>query len=543
MRINERFINLLLVAVLFYLFVLQVRAIWPFTIDDMYISLRYAKHWAAGQGLLWNIGEPPVEGYSNFSFVVLARIALFLGFDPVVVLKGAGSLGLFCTCVAVYAIARMWLLTRIALIPCFWLLAYKGQILWSVSGLETTVYQALICFSVFFIFKGLGYSSYPKINESPRPLSFIMAGFLLALASMTRPEGPALMILFVLILLYCSRSSSDGFVVGWTKKRERPAHLCALQGVAASSLVKEFSSASRRYTQRLILFCCTFLVFFAPYFFWRWHYYGRLFPNPVYCKGLTNFVSYTLDKNYLYLIWPFALIALPAVWQAKDNRHYFLWLPSVVYLILLMSADPIVAFDNRLFLPAFALLLPLTVVGMDRVFEMYSDKVGHFHSTIYLGAFLFTFFFIPMLSLAGYRHFVENPLAGERLRKHVIAWLEHHILPGSRVLLADSGLIPYKSSYQFIDSYCLNNAEMTKMSARSMYQQFSENVLATKPDVIILTALLEEGRVNYTPADACLALKLLHHKDYSRQTSFKTGSQYSFYRYEIFSRNASDRGN
>ena len=58
-------IGLLLVASFIYLLLFQLKAIWPFTIDDMYISLRYAKHWADGYGLLWNIGEEPVEGYSN----------------------------------------------------------------------------------------------------------------------------------------------------------------------------------------------------------------------------------------------------------------------------------------------------------------------------------------------------------------------------------------------------------------------------------------------------------------------------------------------
>ena len=43
-----RLFDLLLVIVLFYLFVLQVQAIWPFTIDDMYITLRYAKNWSEG---------------------------------------------------------------------------------------------------------------------------------------------------------------------------------------------------------------------------------------------------------------------------------------------------------------------------------------------------------------------------------------------------------------------------------------------------------------------------------------------------------------
>ena len=510
-------VNTGLVIALFYLFVLQVQAIWSFTIDDMYISLRYAKHWVAGHGLVWNVGEPPVEGYSNFSFVVLARLALFFGFDPVVVLKGAGVFGLFCTSMAVYFITRMWFLTYVALIPCLWLLAYKGQILWSVSGLETTVYQALICSAVFFIFSGLGYSCItgprgsassgetltkaPEVSTAPRPISFIIAGILLALAGMTRPEAPALMILFVVLLFF-----------------NRPRAPC------------------RAYWKNLVLFCCTIFICFAPYFFWRWHYYGRLFPNPVYCKGMTNFTSYILDKNYLRLIWPFALFALPAIWRSKDNRHYFLWLPSAVYLILLMSADPIVAFDNRLFLPAFILMLPLTVQGIAKVLRWYLDRVVVFNVAMTFVALLLIFFFIPMMTLSGYHQFTENPLAGQRLRQHVVTWLGLHTPSDGRVVLADSGFIPYQSSLKFIDSYCLNNAEMTKLSTRLMYQHLCETVVGKHPDVIILTSLINEGRTIYTPTDACLAVKLAHNNDYCKQASLGAGDHHSFYRYEIFSK-------
>ena len=85
-----------------YLYILQIQAIWPFTIDDMFISLRYARHWAAGDGLLWNLHSPPVEGYSNFSFVALGALSLILNSDPVLVLKSAGVVGLFFTCFFIF---------------------------------------------------------------------------------------------------------------------------------------------------------------------------------------------------------------------------------------------------------------------------------------------------------------------------------------------------------------------------------------------------------------------------------------------------------
>ncbi len=41
--------------------------------DDAYISFRYARNLALGEGLRFNVWEqPPVEGYSNFLWFVLA---------------------------------------------------------------------------------------------------------------------------------------------------------------------------------------------------------------------------------------------------------------------------------------------------------------------------------------------------------------------------------------------------------------------------------------------------------------------------------------
>lgn len=486
-RWAQRPLQYLLILAFFYLFILQVWEVWSFTIDDMFITLRYAKNWVAGHGIVWNIGEPPVEGYSNFSFLVLARLALSWGLNPVIVLKMVGVTGLLFSCIAIYAITRMWFSAVVALIPCFWLLAYKGEILWTVAGLETTVYQALMCSAVFFIFRGMA--------GARKDGNFIIAGILLALAGMTRPEAPVFMVLFV-CLVWLHRPTS---------------------------------------TTSLVLFCGTIFVCFAPYFFWRWHYFGRLFPNPVYCKGLTEYGTFILDKLYLKLIWPFALLSLAALkHNSKDVRYYFLCLPSVVYCLLLVGADPVVAFANRLFLPAFALLLPLSLQGMSILLGWYWKKTDGFDTLLFFCAILLAFFAIPMMSLAGYRDFTVNPKAGGHLRREVVNWLKHNVAKQDQVVLGDCGLIPYLSDFAFIDSYCLNNAEMTKTSSALMYQRFCETILRKKPAVIIVTNLVEDGKNFFSPTDACLSAKMSESKDYCIQKSLSSGNSHASYRYKIY---------
>jgi hypothetical protein len=42
------------------------------------ISMRYAQHLAQGHGLVWNIGEAPVEGFTNLGWTLyMAFLHLF----------------------------------------------------------------------------------------------------------------------------------------------------------------------------------------------------------------------------------------------------------------------------------------------------------------------------------------------------------------------------------------------------------------------------------------------------------------------------------
>lgn len=57
-------------------------AFW-FVCDDAYISWRYAANLLAGEGLAWNPGEtPPVEGYSEFGWVLVAAAVQGAGLAP-----------------------------------------------------------------------------------------------------------------------------------------------------------------------------------------------------------------------------------------------------------------------------------------------------------------------------------------------------------------------------------------------------------------------------------------------------------------------------
>ena len=63
-----------------------------FSIDDVYITLRYAKHLATGQGLVWNLSDPPLEGFSSFAWTILITPFYWVSDSPLYYLLGLCAL-------------------------------------------------------------------------------------------------------------------------------------------------------------------------------------------------------------------------------------------------------------------------------------------------------------------------------------------------------------------------------------------------------------------------------------------------------------------
>ena len=73
-------------------------------VDDAFISFRYAKNWAMGYGLRYNVGpQQPEEGYSNFLWVVVCTFIEHLELD---VTFWAPMLGFACGSLLLYLVFR-----------------------------------------------------------------------------------------------------------------------------------------------------------------------------------------------------------------------------------------------------------------------------------------------------------------------------------------------------------------------------------------------------------------------------------------------------
>src|SRR5256885_15747624 len=87
-----RALELVPAALALLVFGLLIVRYWPFTVDDTYITLRYAANLAAGQGPSWNVRSQPIEGYTSFLWMLLMAVPHALHLDAVLAAKITGVL-------------------------------------------------------------------------------------------------------------------------------------------------------------------------------------------------------------------------------------------------------------------------------------------------------------------------------------------------------------------------------------------------------------------------------------------------------------------
>ncbi len=227
------------------------------TCDDAFISFRYSRNLADGLGLVYNAGER-VEGYTNFAWTVVLAGAMRLGLDPV---PTAHVLGVACH----VALLLLLLLTARRRGGWSFPLAAVGYALhqqaaeFATSGLETSMFTLLATAALI------------ALVHASTLAHFAGAGTLLVLVAATRPDG----------LLLAAAGGAVVLAIAVRRRDPRPLLALALPGA----------------------------LLYAPYFAWKWSYYGYPFPNTFYAKSAHD-PYFSLGFAYVgfYLAYSFAVI-------------------------------------------------------------------------------------------------------------------------------------------------------------------------------------------------------------------------------------------
>jgi hypothetical protein len=253
--------------------------------DDAFISFRYARNLVRGLGLVFNADER-VEGYTNFLWTLLMAGGLRLGLDPVPLAEG---LGLACYAALLALALRFWLRGRpgdgsgatAAGLPVTALglaLLHHLQV-FATGGLETMLFTLLV------------YAGLTGAAAGRHARGQAVAGLLLALATLTRPDGA----------LFYACAAAFAAADAACARRWRPLGALLAPGVA------------------LVL----------PVLAWRWTYYGDLLPNTWYAKAAGHaqfgeglaYVGLFLRRYWMLALAPFALAALAAAARGAPARR------------------------------------------------------------------------------------------------------------------------------------------------------------------------------------------------------------------------------
>lgn len=157
---------------------LQMVYAWPYTIDDVFISLRYGDNWFGGLGLVMNAGEY-VKGYSNLSYTLLLGILSGIGLPAVTIGKGLGAAASLSVLVGMDAWLHRVGATAHARVLVLLLVALNAAwTIWSVAGLETPLFGAAIFWGVML-----------RLEEQRDPDRRPFSAAFFTFAVLTRPEG------------------------------------------------------------------------------------------------------------------------------------------------------------------------------------------------------------------------------------------------------------------------------------------------------------------------------------------------------------------
>jgi len=426
------------------------------THDDPYITFRYVDNLLSGKGLVFNEGEP-LEGYSNFFFLLLLVPLRWLGLE---LLTGAkiigflfalGSLALFYDFLVLYY-ENDQKRNLIAVL----LMALSGDLaLWAVSGMETAV-------SVFFVTGAWVFFCHEmKIGFSKKPVFPISAFFLMG-AALNRPEG----------VIYF-------FALAW---------------LALASLIKR-EIAPSHFFPWLGLFVLTF----AFYNLWRVTYFGTWLPNTFYAKATGSFVyQFKIGLKY---IWQFLyrnpLIFLVPVFFFYSIRNYdfrkieFLSAASIIFaqLIFILSSGGDWMPLGRFIAPVIA---PLFFLFQESLFSTMTRLKPNDLQHRWRDALAFFCLGLAVLGLVQERRATKPIVYSARTQTlytpHIAIgfWLKNNAPAGSLLAAEEAGIIPYYSGLRFLDLLGIVDAHIARQKGALHQKHDIDYVLDKRPDLFLI---------------------------------------------------------
>lgn len=440
---------------------------WNVLYDDAYISFRYAQNLGTGQGLTWNPGEAPTEGFTNLLLVLVLSPSSALGLDPLLASRILGLSALISVCALLVGVTHRWLGLSIfsALVVglTFAIVPTAQQLV--LSGMETMVFTALLLAAVI-----VG----AKVADQGGVLLVALFTTLAFCAYLTRPEAILLLPAFGVSL-----------IIAWRKlDKSRWKVVWGLSG---------------------------FAILIVLHLAWRLWYFNSLLPNPAYLKSTSVLITSAGAASViafisLFAVSVFAALAVVACRRSlvddprpsSRTRVNTLLVTSgslvVLYLAFILRTDTLTDIAGRFTFPVLPFILLIGAPGIgwviDRLIRPRGWRIPIAWVALVVGISLLAALPLGTLSttlnpgfVLSARSLMADELANNQQLRLANTFSKISKIQEVKVAYGDAGLVPYESGLPWLDLVGLNDTVLSRTKSLAEAVDYVFNVA---PDVMLL---------------------------------------------------------
>lgn len=411
--------------------------------DDQMISMKYAKNFANGHGLVWNKGTTRVEGYTNLLWVLYMAIFHAFLVPPSKVSLFIQISGLLLLIFNLFTIRKIGSLISsnssfVCITSVIFTAFYFPLNYWSLHGFEVSLLVLLINLSVLFVIQ----------SQRLDKFSFVPY-LLLGIGTLVRLD---MVVPYLMVLIY------------------------------------QFTLNKKNRVQYIFSGLIPLACFIAGQTLFRYYYYGELLPNTYYLKmtgypvflrisrGFLVFLDFIWKANWVLFLLPIVLVFFR---KYKFINLLFLIILGQIFYSIYVGGD---AWErqvvcNRFIVLGMPLFFVLFSLSVFEIFNYIKQTLRIESKSIQLRIYLFLFLLFSLFSfnsLRGVRGatdwLLSKPIlhvSAHRKKLELGLHIEKVTRPEAKVAVTWAGTMPYFVDRHYVDFLGRNDKKIARLEMKT----------------------------------------------------------------------------